>query len=84
MGSEMCIRDRPNNAELSVLGGVFHGVRYSTNFFIIYPEKSFVVFLVFYFNHLMQIAYKILSHCIYKCNLHPMLVVEILGTFYNV
>ena len=40
------------------MGGVFHGVRYSTNFFIIYPEKSFVVFLVFYFNHLMQIAYK--------------------------
>ena len=37
-----------------------------------------------YFNHLMQIAYKILSHCIYKCNLHLMLVVEILGTFYNV
>ena len=27
---------------------------------------------------------KILSYCIYKCNLHPMLVVEIFGTFYNV
>jgi hypothetical protein len=32
----------------------------------------------------MQSAYKILSYCIYKCNLHPMLVVEIFGTFYNV
>ena len=36
------------------------------------------------FYHLMQSAYKILSYCIYKCNLHPMLVVEIFGTFYNV
>ena len=38
----------------------------------------------FCFNHLMQIAYKILSHCIYKCNVHLVLVVEIWGTFYNV
>jgi len=40
-------------------------------------------FRVFLFNHLMQIALKILPYCIYKCNLHLSLVVAILGIFYN-
>lgn len=55
-------------------------------FFILKNLKiaHIVVLGFFSFYHLMQSAYKILSYCIYKCNLHPMLVVEIFGTFYNV
>ena len=57
----------------------FRGVMYFTNFFIIYPEKPFVVFSGSFFVSIIfdKIAYIILSYCIYKCNLHRMLVVEI-------
>ena len=54
-------------------------------FFCLYdPKKSLTeLFRFFYFHHSMQIAYKILSYCIYKCNLHLQLVVEKMGNIYN-
>ena len=41
------------------------------------------VFLISLFHHLMQIAYKIIADCIYKCNLHLQLVVGKMGIIYN-
>ena len=75
----------PNNTDFSVFGGVFAWSKILYEFFCLYDPKMVFIdrFRVFLFNHLMQIAHKILSYCTYKCNLHLSLVVAILGIIYN-
>lgn len=75
----------PKNAENASIGGVFAWSKILYEFFCLYAPEMVCSyhFRVFCFQHLMQIAYKILPYCIYKCNLHLSLVVGKMGIIYN-